>query len=195
MSDMLWQADRPFHCSSSTIKQEQSWTLSVFVSSGNGASLPTSFFKLNVTEPRLRVDWSTLSIVFNSPTQFLLQIFVASSSCFPAKIWRCWSPCPGSSSSYFRWCHLPSRPKWWSFKSASSQKVSSHHEDEGPNVESIPFGYCNPKECLLPPAAFQQSTGVAVQKECPHSVHLTRGDAGGALLFSESSRSICRWLS
>ena len=63
-------------------------------------------------------------------------------------------PCPGSSSSRLRWCQLASRPRWWSFQSTSSQGFSFHHEDEGLNVESIPFGYCNPKDCLHPPAAY-----------------------------------------
>ena len=77
----------------------------------------------------------------------------------------------GSSESeslqFTQTCHLAPHPTWWSSQSMSSQRFAFHHEDEGPNVESIPFGYCNPKGYVHPRAAFQQRSDVAGQEECP----------------------------
>ena len=59
----------------------------------------------------------------------------------------------------------------------SSKRFVFHHEDEGSNVESIPFGNCNPKGCAYPRIACQKRSDVSGQEEClscPGSLILLR---------------------
>ena len=41
------------------------------------------------------------------------------------------------------------------------KRFAFHHQDTAPNVESIPFGYCNPKGYVHPRTDFQQRSDVA----------------------------------
>ena len=74
------------------------------------------------------------------------------------------------------------------------QRFAFHHEDEEPNLESIPFGYYNPKGCVHPRAAFQQRSDVAGQEEyspCPWILVFPRGTHRASGLRRCQPRQLC----
>merc|ERR1711979_90772 len=88
-------------------------------------------------------------------------------------------PCPGSSLSRCRWCHLPPHRALWFCQSTSSRRSACRHATATPSGALTPFGCCSRKACGHLQAACPRKSNVVGRVGSP--------PCPGSLL------SRCRW--